>query len=82
MWKKATFKTGKFLHLSSLVIAIPLDPLSIEILGFGEFIVARVRRTNNFYFVMFVDVSLPSSIDDRRYSRYLGYCIGDSIAIL
>jgi len=38
-------------------IAIPLDPNNIEIIGFGRFLFARIKRIGNFHFVPFYEVN-------------------------
>ncbi len=40
-WKKGNYKISKFLNLTSLAVSIPLDSLSIEVVGFPGFLVAR-----------------------------------------
>lgn len=53
-WKKANYKGGStYFGINTLVVGIPLNSSSIEIVSFGEFAAVRVRREGNSYFVQF-----------------------------
>ena len=68
-WKKGTCKSNKFLSLPSIVISIPLDSLAVEVISFGSFLAARIRRMNNFYFVFFTEVQHTDPLEDFLISH-------------